>query len=95
LEELHVRARRRVEDLKRRGVEAAYLYGVEDEDPTRGSTGGIGDLHAFFLLTERPEVYNLPSAPTLPSRRVLAGLTRGLATMAGVALAAAVLFRSK
>ena len=57
-----------------------------------GTTGGIGNLHAFFLLLDRPEVYNLPAAPTLPSRRVRPGLARGLATMAGVAVATAALF---
>jgi len=59
-----------------------------------GTTGGIGNLHAFFLLLDRPEVYNLPAAPTLPSRRVRPGLVRGLATMAGVAVATAALFWS-
>ncbi|MGE3271106.1 MAG: 4Fe-4S dicluster domain-containing protein [Chloroflexota bacterium] len=57
-----------------------------------GSTGGIGDLHAFFLLTDRPEVYNLPTAPTLPSTRIGRGLRNGLATMAGLAAAAALAF---
>jgi formate dehydrogenase iron-sulfur subunit len=57
-----------------------------------GTTGGVGNLHAFFLLLDQPEVYNLPAAPTLPSRRVRPGLARGLATMAGVALATAALF---
>jgi formate dehydrogenase iron-sulfur subunit len=95
LDELHARARARVEDLAKRGVDSAYLYGVEGADGAAGTTGGIGDLHAFFLLTDRPEVYNLPRAPTLPSRRVLPGLLRGMATMAGVALAAAALFRGE
>src|SRR5436190_16566571 len=63
LTELHDRAGSRVQDLRARGVAGAYLYGVEGEDGSRGSTSGIGDLHAFFLLTDRPEVYNLPSAP--------------------------------
>jgi hypothetical protein len=54
-----------------------------------GSTGGIGDLHAFFLLTDRPEVYNLPSAPTLPSTRVGPSLRAGLATVAGLMVVAA------
>jgi formate dehydrogenase iron-sulfur subunit len=94
LEELQARARRRTADLRQRGVTSAYLYGVEGEDGSPGSTGGIGDLHAFFVLTDRPEVYNLPPAPSLPSRRVAPGLLRGLATMAGVALAAAALFAS-
>jgi formate dehydrogenase iron-sulfur subunit len=92
LEELQVRAKQRREDLVERGVQSAYLYGVEDADGSPGSTGGIGDLHAFFLLTDRPEVYNLPSAPTLPSTRLKPGLARGLATMAGFAVAAAALF---
>ncbi|HEY0583106.1 MAG TPA: 4Fe-4S dicluster domain-containing protein, partial [Chloroflexota bacterium] len=94
LEDLQARAIGRVKDLQTRGVESAYLYGVEGQNGSPGSTGGIGDLHAFFLLTDRPEVYNLPSAPTLPSRRVRPGLIRGLAAMAGVAVATAALFWS-
>jgi formate dehydrogenase iron-sulfur subunit len=89
LQELQRRANERVQRLHERGLSSAYLYGAPE---TPGATGGIGDLHAFFLLTERPEVYNLPAAPSLPSRRVRPGLARGLATMAGVALATAVLF---
>jgi formate dehydrogenase iron-sulfur subunit len=92
LDELQRDARRRVADLRERGVEQAYLYGVAGADGSAGTTGGIGDLHAFFLLTDRPETYNLPSAPTLPSSRVRPGLLRGMATMAGVAIAAAALF---
>jgi formate dehydrogenase iron-sulfur subunit len=92
LEELHDRARHRVQALRSAGADGAYLYGVENADGSRGTTGGIGDLHAFFLLTDRPEAYNLPSAPSLPSTRVKPGLVRGLATMAGVALAAAAIF---
>jgi formate dehydrogenase iron-sulfur subunit len=85
LEDLQSRARRRVGALHAQGVPQAYLYGAPD---TPGATGGIDDLHAFFLLTERPEVYNLPAAPTLPSTRVAPGLLAGLATMAGLAFAA-------
>ena len=90
LDELQARARRRVETLHQQGVQEAYLYGVRDGGEGPGTTGGIGDLHAFFLLTDQPEVYNLPEAPTLPSTRVAPGLLAGLATMAGFALAAAV-----
>jgi formate dehydrogenase iron-sulfur subunit len=89
LTDLQLRAQDRVESLRGQGVETAYLYGLDDGP---GSTGGIGDLHAFFLLTDRPEVYNLPAGPTLPSRRVGPGLLRGVATIAGVALATAALF---
>ena len=35
-----------------------------------GATEGIDSLNAFFLLVDRPEVYNLPAAPSLPSRRI-------------------------
>jgi formate dehydrogenase iron-sulfur subunit len=51
-------------------------------------------LNAFFLLTDRPEVYNLPAAPTLPSTRVAPGMLTGLATVAGLALAAITIFAS-
>src|SRR5438093_3490850 len=71
LAELQARAEHRVERLRVLGVDNAYLYGTPDGP---GATGGIGDLSAFFLLMDRPEVYNLPAAPTLPSRRVKPGL---------------------
>ena len=45
----------------------AYLYGAP---AAPGATGGIGDLNAFFLLTDRPEVYNLPAAPSRGADRV-------------------------
>ena len=89
IEELQERARGRVEALHALGVENAYLYGAPD---TAGASDGIGGLNAFFLLLDRPEMYNLPEAPTLPSRRVMPGLRAGLLTMAGMALAAALTF---
>jgi formate dehydrogenase iron-sulfur subunit len=92
LGELQVRAHGRVEALHEQGVDNAYLYGVQGVDGSPGSTGGIGDLHAFFLLTDRPEVYNLPSAPTLPSRRVRPSLLSGLVTVAALALAVGAAF---
>ena len=86
------RAKQRVEDLKARGVESAYLYGV---DGGVGATGDLGHLNAFVLLTDRPEVYNLPVAPTRASRRVKPALTAGLLAMAGFALAAVAAFASQ
>ena len=86
LDDLDRRARRRVEDLHDRGVEDAYLYGAPS---TPGATGGIERLNAFFLLLDRPEVYNLPAAPTRPADRVAPALGAGLAVFAGLALAAA------
>ncbi len=66
LDELREKARRRVETLHTRGETSAYLYGV-DEDTS------VGDLNAFFLLTDRPSVYNLPEKPKLPQENVLPG----------------------
>ena len=61
LDELRVRARDRAAALRDRGV-AARLYGED-----AGAQPGTGGLHAFFLLTDEPEVYNLPPAPTVPT----------------------------
>jgi len=55
VDELRERAKKRVEQLSQRGV-ASQLYGVDE-------TTSVGDLNAFFLLTDRPEVYNLPPNP--------------------------------
>ncbi|MBV8682562.1 MAG: 4Fe-4S dicluster domain-containing protein [Caulobacteraceae bacterium] len=91
LEVLQEKASKRLDELHARGVETAYLYGVPGSP---GATGDLGHLNAFFLLTDRPEVYNLPAAPTRASNRVAPALKAGLATMLGFALAAAVLLVS-
>jgi formate dehydrogenase iron-sulfur subunit len=83
---LQDRARRRVAKLQSQGVDEAYLYGVPQSP---GASGGIGELNAFFLLIARPETYNLPAAPTLPSRRVPSSLMAGLATITALAMAGA------
>ncbi|WP_247881073.1 4Fe-4S dicluster domain-containing protein [Skermanella sp. TT6] len=88
VEELFDRARRRVGSLHEKGATDAYLYGAPD---TPGATGGLKHLNAFFLLTDRPEVYNLPAAPTRASDRVRPSFLSGLAAMAGLTLAAAAL----
>jgi formate dehydrogenase iron-sulfur subunit len=88
INDLQQRARKRVEQLHGLGVESAYLYGAPGEP---GATGDLGHLNAFFLLTDRPEIYNLPVAPTRPSNRVVPGLLSGLAAVAGLAVAAAAL----
>jgi formate dehydrogenase iron-sulfur subunit len=63
LEELRAEAAGRVEELHERGVSEAYLYGADPEEQP-----GTGGLHAFFLLVDRPEVYNLPLQPEAPIR---------------------------
>jgi len=85
--ELRDRARTRVAELNARGVEHAQVYG----DEALGGTGGIEGLHAMFVLTAPPEVYNLPSHPELPQRKVLPALlsTAGMALALGVAAARA------
>jgi formate dehydrogenase iron-sulfur subunit len=85
---LQARAEERVAALHERGVSGAYLYGTPGAP---GATGDLGHLNAFFLLTARPEVYNLPAAPTRPANRVAPSLASGLTAVAGLALAAAFL----
>jgi formate dehydrogenase iron-sulfur subunit len=89
---LQERAQQRVEALRAQGRDDAYLYGTPNAP---GATGGIAQLHAFFLLTERPEVYNLPATPTLPSTRLAPGFLAGLATVAGLMLATITVFAGR
>jgi formate dehydrogenase iron-sulfur subunit len=65
LDDLRARAAERVEALQERGVREAHLYGASAE-----SQPGTEGLHAFFLLADRPEVYNLPPDPYVPTKRV-------------------------
>jgi formate dehydrogenase iron-sulfur subunit len=87
VDELRERAQARVDALVRRGV-SAQLYGADDVG------GGIGPLNAFFLLTERPETYNLPAAPILPSTRQPAGYFSVALTVLGLAFAGWIIFRN-
>ncbi|HEY7342843.1 MAG TPA: 4Fe-4S dicluster domain-containing protein [Ktedonobacterales bacterium] len=82
VEELQERARERVGMLHARGVTDAYLYGVDERT-------SVGPLNAFFLLVDRPEVYNLPERPKLPQARVgMHYLATGLTALAFGAAAA-------
>ena len=81
-----------MEHLHGIGVDGAYLYGTPGAP---GATGGLGHLNAFFLLTDRPERYNLPVAPTRPANRVAPALVSGLAAVAGLALTALALFAAE
>jgi formate dehydrogenase iron-sulfur subunit len=56
---LRERAKQRVEELHARGEKDAYLYGAE-------SNGEYSALNSFFLLKDKPSVYNLPEAPRRP-----------------------------
>jgi formate dehydrogenase iron-sulfur subunit len=76
-------ARERVAVLHERGVSSAYLYGADE-----AQLPGTGQLNAFFLLTDRPEVYNLPPDPVDPTEWIGSSWRSALAT--GVAMVAGV-----
>ncbi len=82
VEELQTRARERVGMLHARGVTDAYLYGADERT-------SVGPLNAFFLLVDRPEVYNLPERPHLPQGHIGRHyLATGLTALAFGAVAA-------
>jgi len=85
VDELKARARKRVETLQARGVDAS-LYGVDEKT-------SVGDLNAFFLLTGPPAAYNLPERPVLPSTRQPAGYVSAAIAVAGLALFGLAIFR--
>jgi formate dehydrogenase iron-sulfur subunit len=92
---LLARAEERVRQLHALGVTNAYLYGTPDGPGAtngREAAAGIGHLNCFFLLLDRPEVYNLPVAPHLPPARTGRGIFRGVVTMAAIGLAAAAVY---
>jgi formate dehydrogenase iron-sulfur subunit len=76
LEDLRERAHARVAQLEARGIDDAMVY-----DPVNTSVGGT---HALFVLRGRPENYNLPSTPEVPTVHLRAGWT-------GAAVAATVM----
>jgi formate dehydrogenase iron-sulfur subunit len=85
LAELKERGRRRVAELRARGVEGAYVYGDEEI---------VGGLNASFLLLREPETYNLPRRPRIGTDNLAASTLAGLATAAAFVVAAALSFAS-
>jgi formate dehydrogenase iron-sulfur subunit len=86
IDELRERARKRVEDLHRRGVGKAYLYG-DAASPT------YARLNSFYLLVDHPSVYGLPEKPFNPwlhmggdYLRAVAGALVAIAALVGVFL---------
>ncbi len=92
LEQLREHAKERVEELHERGNHSAYLYGESAE-----SQPGTEGLNAFFLLMDKPEIYNLPPDPCVPTKKAKDPWIAAAATAAGMALVAlgAVLFGGK
>jgi formate dehydrogenase iron-sulfur subunit len=86
LDALRARAAERVDQLRARGVEQAYLYG-EDAASQPGTQG----LHAFFLLCDEPEVYGLPPDPVVPTAKIVRSwraMATGVLSLAALALGA-------
>ncbi|MHB8110332.1 MAG: 4Fe-4S dicluster domain-containing protein [Syntrophorhabdaceae bacterium] len=83
IEYLQDEARLRIDELHKAGRIEAYLYGAPG-DP--GATGGIEALYAFFLLLDRPEVYNLPVSPSLPQSRARRSLRSGVAAVGALCI---------
>ena len=92
LDDLRTHALQRVEDLQNKGLSEAYLYG--DSPASQPGTEG---LNAFFLLLDKPEVYNLPPNPAVPTKTVKDAWTSMGIAVAGMAAVAigAVLFGRK
>jgi formate dehydrogenase iron-sulfur subunit len=87
LSELRARADARVEQLRSRGVEGAYLYGAD-----AASQPGTEGLHAFFLLCDEPEAYNLPPDPVVPTAKTVRSwwaMAAGVLSLAALAVGSA------
>jgi len=83
LDELLHTARRRVAKLHENGMQEAYLYGAD-----AASQPGTEGLNAFFLLVDKPEVYNLPPNPVVPTKTVNETWRSFAWTVAGLAAVA-------
>ena len=70
-----------MQDLRRRGVTSAYLYG---DTPIETYSA----LNSFYLLVDSPSVYGLPDHPVNPWRHMkgdyLRAIASGLAAIAGL-----------
>jgi formate dehydrogenase iron-sulfur subunit len=64
LDQLRETADARIETLHQKGMPEAYLYGASAE-----SQPGTEGLNAFFLLVDKPEAYNLPPDPVVPTKK--------------------------
>jgi formate dehydrogenase iron-sulfur subunit len=87
IDELHQRARKRVEELRGRGVSSAHLYGDAPSDT-------YSRLNSFYLLIDHPSVYGLPDKPYNPWLHMQGDYVRSLvgALCAAAAVIAVFLF---
>jgi formate dehydrogenase iron-sulfur subunit len=80
---LRLFARRRLEEVRAKGLKEARLYGIDEEEQP-----GTGGLNAFFLLPARPEYFNLPPHPVVPTKIIADSWTALAAAGLGLGLAA-------
>jgi formate dehydrogenase iron-sulfur subunit len=80
IDDLREQARKRVEELHRRGVTQAYLYGDT-------ATETYSELHSFYLLIDRPSVYGLPDQPFNPWLHMIGDYARAAAGGLGAIVA--------
>ena len=88
LDELQGRARHRLRELRDRGESKAQLYGMPEGEEAKE----VGPLHAFFLLLDEPETYNLPRVPRLPRKTMAERYGWSAAVGLGFALVGALIF---
>jgi formate dehydrogenase iron-sulfur subunit len=89
IDELRQQASERVEELHRRGVKQAYLYG-----DTASET--YSEMHSFYLLVDRPAVYGLPENPFNPWLHMAGDYLRSIAGgLAAIIALLAVVFLSR
>jgi formate dehydrogenase iron-sulfur subunit len=87
LDEMRQVAATRVATLQAQGMTEARIYGDKE----------YGGLHAFFLLTDKPETYSLPSTESavLPSRNNIPGYLGAAVTAVVAAVAGLIAFRRR
>jgi formate dehydrogenase iron-sulfur subunit len=68
------------------GHSKAQIYGKSDI---------LGGLNVFYLLTEKPEVYGLPTNPQLPQKNMMKSYMFSVVGMVAVGVLALLSFRSK
>jgi formate dehydrogenase iron-sulfur subunit len=80
-------AAQRIEALHAQGMNEARIYGDKE----------YGGLHAFFLLTDKPEAYKLPSTESsvLPSRNNAPGYLTAVVTAILAGIAGLIAFRRR
>jgi formate dehydrogenase iron-sulfur subunit len=75
IEDIRTRAAARVKELHARGIDDAVLYDA--------SGSSVCGTHAMFIFRGRPEEYNLPAAPDVPTIHLRSGW-RSAALAAGL-----------